>query len=114
MKKNYKLKRPIERKIRFNEKENEYIKKKIEKSPFNNFQNFARTLLIQGEIKNVDFSELKQLNFELSKIGNNINQIAKLANQFEEVSQEDVDYLQEIMSNIQNELSKYYRKNLKF
>ncbi|MCW2282203.1 hypothetical protein M2256_002748 [Lactococcus lactis] len=61
MPKKYKLKQPIERKVRFSEEENEYLNQKIERSPFNNFQNYARILLITVEIKMVDYSELQRL-----------------------------------------------------
>lgn len=93
MVKKYKLNRPIQRIIRFNEEENEYINKKIEESLFVNFQNFARILLITGEVRMVDYSELKKLSFEVNRVGNNINQIAKIAHKFEEISNEDIQEL---------------------
>ncbi len=71
-----KLKRPIQRKIRFSKEENELINRKIEESFFPNFQNFALHLLIQGEIRHVDYSELNRLTTEIHKIGININQMA--------------------------------------
>lgn len=89
----YIRKRSIEKKIRFDEEEWEYIKEKIIKSPFNNFQNFARLLIISGEIKNVDYSQLIGLNQEVARVGNNINQMARLANQFKEISPDDIQYL---------------------
>lgn len=96
MGKKYKLSRPIQRIIRFNEEENKYINKKIEESLFNDFQNFARILLITGEARMVDYSELEKLNFEVNRVGNNINQLAKLAHQFEEISKEDIQELLKI------------------
>lgn len=96
MDKKYKLKRPYERKIRFSKEENIYINKKIEESLFNDFQNFARILLITGEARMVDYSELEKLNFEVNRVGNNINQLAKLAHQFEEISKEDIQELLKI------------------
>ena len=54
----YKLKRPYERKVRFSKEENEYLKKRIEKSPFNNFQNYARILCLTGEINLSYYTEL--------------------------------------------------------
>ena len=93
MAKKYNLKRPIEKKVRFRDEEWEYIKVKIKKSPFKNFQNFARLLIITGEIKNVDYSQLIGLNQEVARVGNNINQMARLANQFKEISPEDIQYL---------------------
>ncbi|TXK46777.1 plasmid mobilization relaxosome protein MobC [Lactococcus sp. dk322] len=100
--KKYKLKRDIQKIIRLNEQENEYIKKKIEKSPFNNFQNFALTLLIQGEIKTTDYSELFTLNKQVSAIGNNINQVVRLANQFNEISTDDILDLQKEIQEVKD------------
>lgn len=73
------LSRPIERKIRFNKAENDYISDKIKASPFNNFQNFARVLLIMGEVKFNDYKELLNLIGSVNRIGVDINQMAKLA-----------------------------------
>lgn len=73
------LSRPIERKVRFNKAENDYISDKIKASPFNNFQNFARVLLIMGEVKFTDYKELLNLIGSVNRIGVDINQMAKLA-----------------------------------
>ena len=56
--------RPIQKNVRFSEAELNYLNKKIERSPFNNFQNYARILLLTGEVKMVDYSELQRLNEE--------------------------------------------------
>lgn len=47
-------------------------------------------MLLSGEIKYVDYSELKKVLYEINRIGNNINQIARLANLYEEISREDI------------------------
>ncbi|WP_244469775.1 plasmid mobilization relaxosome protein MobC, partial [Enterococcus cecorum] len=60
-------------------------------------QNFARIMLISGEAKIVDYSELKKLNGQINRLGNNINQIVKLAHYFDEISNEDI---QEIKQNV--------------
>ena len=73
-------KRPIPKTVCFNEQEYEYIKNKVERSPYNNFQNFVRIMLITGEIVHVDYSELRTLNQEVGRIGNNVNQMDRLAN----------------------------------
>lgn len=90
--------RYIEKKVRLTKEEDEYIRKKVEQSPFNNFQNFARIMLITGEVKMIDYSELKKLNGQINRVGNNINQIAKLAHYFDEISNEDI---QEIKQNVE-------------
>ena len=48
-------KRPIQIKVRFSQEEWGYLKNKIDQSPYNNFQNFARIMLITGEIVHVDY-----------------------------------------------------------
>lgn len=95
--KNIKRLRYIEKKVRLTKEEDEYIRKKVEQSPFNNFQNFVRIMLITGEAKIVDYSELKKLNGQINRLGNNINQIVKLAHYFDEISNEDI---QEIKQNV--------------
>lgn len=113
-KKIYQLKRPYERKVRFSKEENEYLSKRIEKSPFNNFQNYARILCLTGEIKVVDYSELYQLQWEVNKIGHNVNQLVKLANKFEEVSTDDIQKVQstieELMTLVSNKLKEELKK----
>lgn len=89
--------RDIQKIIRLTAEEDKFIRKKVEQSPFNNFQNFARIMLITGEVKMIDYSELKKLNGQINRVGNNINQIVKLAHYFDEISNEDI---QEIKQNV--------------
>lgn len=105
--------RKIQRLVRFSKEENDYLKDKIERSPFNNFQNYARILLLIGEVKMVDYSELQRLNGEVNRIGNNINQIAKLAHQFKEISGEDINDLSQQLSEIQAMISERFKEELK-
>lgn len=113
MKNKQNLKRPIQKIIRFSEEENNYLKRKIERSPFNNFQNYARILLLTGEVKIVDYSELQRLNGEVNRIGNNINQMAKLAHQFKEISSEDISALSQQLHEIQLMISERFKEELK-
>ena len=89
------------REVCLTEEENELLKKRINDSPYDNFQNYARHMLLAGAIHYVDYSELQQLKWEVNKIGNNINQVAKLANQFEEISQEDIDDLLDLIHQVE-------------
>lgn len=105
--------RPIQRKVRFSKEENDYLKDKIERSPFNNFQNYARILLLTGEVKMVDYSKLQRLNGEVNRIGNNINQVAKLAHQFKEISEEDIQELTQELRELKNLVSNQFKEELK-
>ncbi|MEI5992477.1 hypothetical protein A5881_004033 [Enterococcus termitis] len=95
-----KLRRPIQRKVRFSKEENRLIKKKIDESFFPNFQNFALHMLIQGEVRHIDYSELKQLTTEVHRIGININQVTRLANQFDEISSTDIQQLKNELADL--------------
>ncbi|EGO5140789.1 plasmid mobilization relaxosome protein MobC [Enterococcus faecalis] len=106
------LRRPIQKIVRFSKEENDYLKKKIEKSPFNNFQNYARILCLTGEIKLTDYSELYRLNSELNRIGNNVNQMARLAHQFDEISNEDVQQLLEMMYEVKTIVTEKLKEEL--
>ncbi|HBI2075868.1 TPA: plasmid mobilization relaxosome protein MobC [Enterococcus faecalis] len=106
------LRRPIQKIVRFSKEENDYLKKKIEKSPFNNFQNYARILCLTGEIKLTDYSELYRLNSELNRIGNNVNQLARLAHQFDEISNEDVQQLLEMMHEVKTLVTEKLKEEL--
>ena len=101
MAENQKRFRNKKRTFRLTEKENELLNLKIKSSPYDNFQNYARHMLLTGEIHYVDYSELKELKWEINKIGNNINQVVKLANQFEEISQEDIEGLLETIQKVE-------------
>ncbi|HGW6203807.1 TPA: MobC family plasmid mobilization relaxosome protein [Enterococcus faecalis] len=106
------LRRPIQKIVRFSKEENDYLKKKMEKSPFNNFQNYARILCLTGEIKLTDYSELYRLNSELNRIGNNVNQMARLAHQFDEISNEDVQQLLEMMYEVKTIVTEKLKEEL--
>jgi len=55
-----------------------------------NFGAYARKMAIDGYIIKKDYSELKKLTAELGKIGSNINQVAKRANETRHVSGDDI------------------------
>lgn len=101
MAENQKRFRTKQRLLRLTEEENEFLNLKIKSSPYDNFQNFARHMLLAGEINYVDYSELKELKWEINKIGNNINQVVKLAHQFEEISQEDIEELLQTIKQVE-------------
>ncbi|CAI3252335.1 plasmid mobilization relaxosome protein MobC [Enterococcus cecorum] len=110
--------RSFRKEVYFTEAEYNFINKKVEQSPFNNFQNFARIMLITGEAKIVDYSELKKLNGQINRLGNNINQIVKLAHYFDEISNEDiqeikqtVNYMKELVEAALKENKREERKN---
>ena len=55
-----------------------------------NFGAYARKMLIDGYVIKKDYSEIKKLTAELGKIGSNINQLAKRANESRNVDADDI------------------------
>ncbi|WP_119863611.1 plasmid mobilization relaxosome protein MobC, partial [Megasphaera stantonii] len=59
-----------------------------------------------------DYSELYRLNSELNRIGNNVNQMARLAHQFDEISNEDVEQLLAMMNEVKMLVSEKLKEEL--
>ena len=68
--------RQIRKEIRLTEQEDQIIKSKMAELETHNFGSYARKMLIDGYIINVDYTELRKLCAAVSNIGSNINQIA--------------------------------------
>lgn len=85
--------RHIQKIIRMTEDEKNFIFEKMRSSKIKKFQHFTLMMLIQGEVNFTDYTELKMLVYEVKKIGININQIVKLAHQFSDISQKDIEQL---------------------
>lgn len=72
------MKKEIRKTVRFSETEWEQIEKNLEGK---SFSDFTREVLLHGEIKISRVKKMDQdLIYEINRIGNNLNQIAKKAN----------------------------------
>lgn len=98
-------KRNVQRKLRLTERENNILKQKMKESGDISFQAYAYHMLFEGQITHYDFSYLRELTYEIEKLGINVNQIAKIANTSKEVSPKDVQDLLDQINNIKNEIS---------
>lgn len=89
--------------------EAELIHKRMEESGMKNKCAYLREMALNGYMVNVDVTDVKEMCRLLSRYGNNINQIAKRANESGVVNQMDI-------SSIQNQMDEMYglmRKILK-
>ena len=93
--------RAIQMKFRVTPEEKEMIKFKMCQIGTNNFDAYARKMSIDGYIIKHDFKELRALTAELGKIGSNINQIAKRANETRNVYEEDIKDLLQMLYQVQ-------------
>jgi len=94
------LKRPIQIKFRVNNSEYVAIKERMKECHIKNFSRYMRQMAIHGAIFVTDYSELKERNYELHKIGVNINQIAKKVNETGNINSHEIDQLKEMMDAI--------------
>lgn len=61
---------------------------------------FIRHLILYGYVYDIDYTELREYNAALAKIGNNLNQIAKRMNATGNVYAADVKQVKELMNQV--------------
>ncbi|MEX2804132.1 plasmid mobilization relaxosome protein MobC [Streptococcus sp. H31] len=109
-------KRNIRKEIYFTQKEYNQVRHAIEQMKTPTFQYYAKNQLIQGKLVQIDFSELKHLRVAINRIGGNINQIAKHANENQTISSEELEqvlaYLSEIKEMVTTKISSAEKKSL--
>ncbi|BCP62926.1 mobilization protein (plasmid) [Streptococcus parasuis] len=104
--------REIQRKLRVTSRENDLIKERMALHGFNNFNTYARYMLLTGEVVMVDYSELIKLRTEINKIGTNINQLAKYVNTNEEFSFENFQSLQSSLTEVKQLMDDNFDKEV--
>ena len=86
--------------VRVTPEEKEFIMEKMKQTGLNSFNIYALIMLIAGEVKNVDLTHYHELAKEVSRIGTNINQIAKFINANGGVYGPEIEDLQKRMEEI--------------
>ena len=92
-------KRPIKLSLRLNEEEHERLKKQAYMTGFS-IEQYLRNLIDGHPMKSFPKNEMSEIKRQLAAIGNNINQIAKIAKTYDRVRQSDVDYIIEMQTKI--------------
>ncbi|HEM6146902.1 TPA: plasmid mobilization relaxosome protein MobC [Streptococcus suis] len=109
-------KRYIQKLFRLTPDEDRQIKKNMEQMGVESFQYYAKNQLIHGQLVHIDFPELKALRVAINRIGSNINQIAKQANEDQHTSTEMLeqvlDHLTEIREMVSAKLSSEEKQSL--
>ena len=78
--------RTIELKVRLTDEENDLLKKNIESSGIKNKSSYVRKMILDGYIIHQDYGVLKECVAALGRIGNNLNQLAKVANTYHDIN----------------------------
>jgi len=84
------LERPIQIIFRVNQREREFINKKMAVARTKNLTAYCRKMACDGYILNIDFSEFRAMFADIGGIGRNINQIAKRINSTDRIYAEDI------------------------
>jgi len=105
-----KRKRMIQKKIRLTEEEARFISTKVAESGMTNFNAFARIMLIMGEVKILNFEELRELRKEINRIGVNINQVAKKVNEDDQASLTELSQILELQKHLKDTVSQFIQK----
>lgn len=86
--------------VRVTPEEHKFILEKMSDMNTKNFNAYARKMLIDGHVFVVDLSDFRTLANEINKIGVNINQIVKLANEYRYTDKKDIEELKEMLNQI--------------
>lgn len=92
--------RPYQIKFNVTEEEKALIDKKQEKAGIKSKSAFYRKMIIDGVVIKTDVSALKDVTVAINRIGNNVNQITRRANQNGRVYEEDIKEISEKMGEI--------------
>ena len=95
-----KRKRNVLKKVFYSEEEMEIINKKMQELGTDNYSAFCRKMTIDGYVIKQDFTDIKNLIFEINKIGTNINQIAKNVNETDRVSNAQLEEINKKVNDI--------------
>ena len=96
--------------LRLNDDELYILEQKFKVSNMKDKSTFLRHLILYGYVYDVDYSELREYNSTLAKIGNNLNQIAKRMNTTGNVYKADVKEVKELMQKVWHTQNPCYQK----
>jgi len=86
--------------VRVAAEEKAHIYKKMELYGTENFNAYARKMMIDGYVVKVDTAHFQDLAHEVNKIGTNINQLARIANTTGTAAKSDISRVQELVNEI--------------
>ena len=92
--------RKNELKIYLSDDEQYILEQKVKASGMKSKSSFLRHQILYGYVYDIDYSDLRDYNVALGKIGSNLNQIAKRMNATGNVYAADVKEVKELMKQV--------------
>lgn len=90
-----KSKRNIEIKIRVSETERDLIAEKMSLANIRNREAYLRKMALDGYVVRLDLADVRKMCFLLDNVANNLNQIARRANETRSIYESDIQDLRE-------------------
>ena len=97
-------KRNNQLKIYLTDEEKEIFEKKMKLANCKTMSHFLRKCVLEKEIYIVDLEPFRDLQWLLSNVTNNINQIAKTSNKTGVIYKKDIDYMREKIEKLAKEI----------
>ncbi len=97
-------KRKNQLKIYLTDEEKEIFEKKMKLANCKTMSHFLRKCVLEKEIYIVDLEPFRDLQWLLSNVTNNINQIAKATNMTGVIYKKDIDYMREKIEKLSREI----------
>jgi mRNA-degrading endonuclease RelE of RelBE toxin-antitoxin system len=88
------LSRPTQLRAYVNDEEKELIERRMQEAKINNVSSYLRKMAIDGYVINVEIKEISETVRLLRFVSNNINQIARHANETGSIYKDDVEEIQ--------------------
>lgn len=95
---------------RVSPEEKDIILEKMEMMGMTNLNEYLRRMAIYGFMIEVDMQPLNELSVELSRIGNNLNQLSKRNNQNSPIYKEDVQAIRQEWKEVMERLGVFMDK----
>lgn len=105
-----KRKRYLEFKLRTTQEEADLVRRRITQANKKTFQAYALKMLLHGKIETYDYSELRQLRIEINRIGQNVNQLVRYVNTFEELDNELLEALQDDIKEVKQLITNEFKR----
>jgi hypothetical protein len=99
-------KREVPIKFFLSKSENEFMENKMLVAGIKNKSAYLRKMALDGYIINQDFSKIKDAVYELNKIGVNINQMTKVANNYGDINLSELKEMKAEIQKIERMLEK--------
>lgn len=95
---------------RVDEEEREIIRQKMDCMGITNVNEYLRRMAIYGYMIEIDMQPLNELSVELSRIGNNLNQISRATHQKKDIYKEDVQAIKKEWGEVMEKLGVFLDK----